>query len=417
MPELVQSGRGQPRNDEELALEATLDDLNQEVLNNYVNQIRKVRPRAGFLGGTDEDILFRLHVAKRDGAILRPTLAGLLMFSKYPQEFFPQLMITFIQYYGTTEDEKTPQGARFVDNRAFEGSIPEMVEQAETYVLGAMRKSTLIQGLFRKDIPEYPQEVVREALCNAVAHRDYSSYVRGSYIQIRMFAGRLEIQSPGGLFGNVTVENIEEEHSTRNARLMRMMEDMHLVENRGSGIKAMLHAMREANLEPPRFDDRRSSFQVMFHNHTLMNPESIAWLNQFSEVPLDDRQRLALVYLRYHGHMSNSDYRRMNRIDALTAGQELRGLVQAGLVEQKGVSRGTYYTLKVPTEVPEEGIPVKEEGVILSHVREKGPIGNTDVRQLLGVDETQAYYILKKLCEKGNLKPVGKGRWRRYALP
>ncbi|MFH1891242.1 MAG: ATP-binding protein [Candidatus Zixiibacteriota bacterium] len=412
-----QSGREQPRNDEEPALEATLDDLNQEALNDYVNQIRKVRPRGEFLRGTNEDILLRLHVARRDGSILRPTLAGLLMFGKYPQEFFPQLMITYVQYFGTTESEKTPQGARFVDNRALEGSIPEMVEQAETYVLGAMRKSTLIEGLFRRDIPEYPQEVVREAVCNAVAHRDYSSYVGGSYIQIRMFADRLEIQSPGGLFGNVTVENIEEEHSTRNARLMRMMEDMHLVENRGSGIKAMLHAMRDANLEPPRFDDRRSSFKVVFMNHTLINPEAIEWLNQFSGLPLDDGQRLALVYLRHHSQMSNSDYRRMNRIDALTAGQELRGLVQAGLVDQKGVSRGTYYTLKVPAEESGKGIPLKEEGVILSHIREKGPIGNSEVRQLLGVDETRAYYILKKLCEKGSLNPVGKGRWRRYALP
>jgi len=56
---------------------------------------------------------------------------------------------------------------------------------------------------------------------------------------------------------------------------MRMMADKHLVENHGSGIKAMLHAMRDANLEPPRFDDRRSSFKVVFMNRTLMNPEAI----------------------------------------------------------------------------------------------------------------------------------------------
>ena len=60
----------------------------------------------------------------------------------------------------------------------------------------------------------------------------------------------------------------------------------------------MLWAMREANLEPPAFDDRRSSFRVTFRNHTLMSPEAIAWLNQFSSYPLNDRQRLALVYLR-----------------------------------------------------------------------------------------------------------------------
>ena len=131
------------------------------------------------------------------------------------------------------------------------------------------------------------------------------------------------LQSPGGLFGNVTVENLEEEHSTRNARLMRMMEDMHVVENRGSGINAMLQAMREANLEPPRFDDRRASFRVTFRNYTLMNPDAIAWLNQFAHVQLNDRQRLALVYLRQHESITNGDYRRLNRVDAMVAGQEL----------------------------------------------------------------------------------------------
>ena len=170
--------------------------------------------------------------------------------------------------------------------------------------------------------------------------------MRGSYIQIRMFADRLEVQSPGGLFGNVTVDNLEDEHSTRNARLMRMMEDMQVVENRGSGISAMLHAMREANLEPPRFDDRRASFKVTFHNHTLMTPEAISWLNQFSHFPLNDHQRLALVYLRQHSHIDNRDYRRLNRVDTIAAGQDLRGMVQTGLVEQTGFGRWTKYALK-----------------------------------------------------------------------
>jgi hypothetical protein len=85
-----------------------------------------------------------------------------------------------------------------------------------------MRKSSLIEGPLRRDIPEYPPVALREALANAVAHRDYSSYVRGTPIDVKMFADRLEVRSPGGLFGNVTLDNIEEEHSTRNARLMRI---------------------------------------------------------------------------------------------------------------------------------------------------------------------------------------------------
>ena len=410
------SGRGQPMHDEEIVPDATLDDLNNGLLDDYLARLRQYRPRASFLDGQREEALASLRVVSLDGELVRPTVAGLLMFGKYPQEFFPQMMITFVQYYGNTEEERTPQGARFVDNRRFEGSVTEMVEQAETYVLGAMRKSMLIEGMFRRDIPEYPSEALREAIANAVAHRDYSPYVRGTHIQISMFADRLEVQSPGGLFGNVTVENLEEESSTRNARLMRMMEDMHIVENRGSGIKAMLHVMREANLEPPRFDDRRSSFKVTFRNHTLMNPEAIAWLNQFSDISLDDRQRLALAYLRHRRQITNSDYRRLNRVDAMTAGQELRGLVHADLVEQKGTSRWTYYSLKTSEELPEQKVSLTDEDTILIHLREYGSINNKECRQLLDVDEKRAWYLLNKLCKAGTLKREGKGRWTIYKL-
>jgi ATP-dependent DNA helicase RecG len=196
------SGRGQPKHDEELVTEATLNDLDSVLLDKYVSQLRSSRPHAGYLDGSREDVLTRLHVCGRDGDAYKPTLAGLLMFGKYPQEFFPQLMITFLQYYGTTEAEQTPRGERFMDNQRFEGPIPEMIDRTELYVLGAMRKASLIEGTFRRDIPEYPRRALREAIANAVAHRDYSSYVKGSYIQIRMFADRLEVQSPGGLFGN-----------------------------------------------------------------------------------------------------------------------------------------------------------------------------------------------------------------------
>jgi ATP-dependent DNA helicase RecG len=226
------SSRGQPTFDEEVIPNATLEALDSALLDEYLARLRQARPSAGFLEGSREEVLARLHVIVQDGETLRPTLAGLFMFGKYPQEFLPQLMITFVQYYDTAEEEKTPQGARFVDSRRFEGQVPEIIKQAETYVLGAMCKAVLIDGMFRREIPKYPREALREPLANAIAHRDYSSYVRGSYIQIRMFADRLEIQSPGGLFGNVTVENLEEEHSTRNARFMRMMEDMHVVESR-----------------------------------------------------------------------------------------------------------------------------------------------------------------------------------------
>lgn len=197
---------------------------------------------------------------------------------------------------------------------------------------------------------------------------------------------------------------------------MRMMEDMHVVENRGSGINGMLQALREANLEPPRFDDRRTSFWVTFRNHTLMNPEAIAWLNQYAQVQLNDRQRLTLVYLRQHEHITNSDYRRLNRIDAMLAGQELRGLVQTGLVEQHGVSRWTSYTLQVSRERPEQKTLHPDEEKILVYVREHGSINNAECRELLGVEDKRAWYLLNKMRKLSILKQEGRGRWSRYTL-
>jgi ATP-dependent DNA helicase RecG len=411
------SGRGQPTHDEDTVPDASLEDLDSSLIETYLEHLRQIRPRAGFLKSAKEEIFLRLRIATQDNGVICPTLAGLLMFGKYPQEFFPQLIITFVQYFGTTEDERTPQGARFVDNRRFDGPITEMVDEAETYIMSAMRKSSLIEGMFRRDITEYPRESLRESIANAVAHRDYSPYVRGSYIQIRMFADRLEVRSPGGLFGNVTVDNLEDEHSTRNARLMRMMEDMQVVENRGSGISAMLHTMREANLEPPRFDDRRASFKVTFHNHTLMTPEAISWLNQFSHLPLNDQQRLALVYLRQHSHIDNRDYRRLNRVDMMIAGQDLRGMVQAGLVGQTGFGRWTKYILKVKDLSIDNSVQKSDEEKILSYIIKHGSINNSECRELLNVNDARAYYLLKKLSEKGKLKALKKGKGRRYVVP
>jgi predicted HTH transcriptional regulator len=148
-----------------------------------------------------------------------------------------------------------------------------------------------------------------------------------------------------------------------------------------------------------------------------MNPDAIAWLNQFAHVQLNDRQRLALVYLRQQESVTNADYRRLNRIDAMVAGQELRGLVQAGLVDQQGASRWTSYTLKAAREYIELIAHETEEDKILAYVREHGSINNTNCRELLSVNEARAYYLLKKLSTSGRLKPGGKGRWRSYVLP
>jgi ATP-dependent DNA helicase RecG len=392
-------------------------------LESFISGLRRTRPQATYLNQSFERVLIQRRIIREVEGVLRPTLAGLLMFGIYPQGFEPQLVITFLQYFGTTETEPTPTGARFLDNQKFEGTIPDIAENTLNYVLSAIRKSSLIEGLWRHDIPEYPAEALREAIINALAHRDYSHFVRGSYIQIRLFADRIEIQSPGGLYGGITEESLEEEQSTRNRVLMQLMEDTlidnrHLVENRGSGIRAMIEAMRRANLEPPRFQDKRTSFWVTFRNHTLMNPEAIAWLNQFSDRPLNDHQRLALIYLRHNEQVTNSDYQRLNYVDSVTANRDLRGLVQQGLIDQQNTRRWAYYTLNASAEqkTPQTQTPTDEERV-LEYVREHGSIKRGEIQQLLNVGRDRAAYLLRKLSQRGLLRKEGERKGTRYFLP
>lgn len=408
------SSREQPSFDGGIVPGSGVEDLDEERIQDYLRLIRDRRPDVRHLDQPLPVVLEHLRIARGEDGVIRPTLAGLLAFGQYPQRFEPQLVITFLQYYGGTPDELTPRGERFLDNRKFEGPLPDMIDSAVRHVMVSIRKSSLIEGLYRRDIPEYPEEAVREAVVNAVAHRDYSNYVRGTYVQIRLFADRLEVQSPGGLYGNVTEETLETEHSTRNRTLMRFLEDLRVAENRGSGIAAMIRAMREANLEPPRFQDRRSSFLVVFRNHSLMNPDAIAWLNQFSDHPLNDLQRLALAYMRTNSTMTNSDYRRLNRVDSATATRELRGLVNAGLVRQRGTRGGAYYILDAPAEIPEEVRTETPESRILTYVREHGAITNAQCRALLRTGRRQTYRLLRRMVDTGVLRLDGATRGARY---
>ena len=91
------SSRGQPTDDEELIPHAAIEALDDRLLDEYLGRLQQIRPGAGFLDGTREEVFSRLHIVARDNEIVRPTLAGLLMFGKYPWEFLPQLMITFVR--------------------------------------------------------------------------------------------------------------------------------------------------------------------------------------------------------------------------------------------------------------------------------------------------------------------------------
>jgi len=286
----------------------------------------------------------------------------------------------------------------------------------------------VVSGLWRNDIDEYPRIALREALINALGHRDYSHYALGTHIQVRMFADRLEIENQGGLYGHLSEDTIGiEAPTTRNAALMRMMEDVDLVENRGSGIRAMIESMRAAHLAPPKFTNNHTSFKVTFFNHTLLDKETVNWLNKYSLIDLNDNQRFALAYLKrnpFTPKLTNRDYQRINSVDSVQATRELGDMVKrSGVLLQHGTRGGAYYTLsdwvldknqQEPSSL-EPRLPDKEMK-ILDYVKAHGFITNSLCRELLKIDKNAATYLLVSMNRKYLLKTVGQGRWTKYIL-
>ena len=205
---MMLSSRGQPVEDREPVAGVGLEALDSHLVSATILRLRASRPYA-YQDLTTEEILRRTKVLvpDRDGLGDVVSLGGLLALGSYPQEHFPQLIITFVHYPGESgSDEDT--GIRFLDNVAIEGPIPVMVRDTLTAIRRNMSRRSIVAGAGRQDRWEYPETALREAVTNALVHRDLSPASRGAQVQVEMFPDRLVIRNPGGLFGPVTLENL-----------------------------------------------------------------------------------------------------------------------------------------------------------------------------------------------------------------
>lgn len=266
--------------DERPVERAALSMLDGDKLEQYILRRRADRP--GFAQLTREQTLEMLNII-RDGEV---TLAAVMNFCLYPQGYFPQLGITAIVVPGTQIGDTDTDSARFTDNKRIEGTIDTMVEDAVAFCRRNMKVRTIIDPVTgaRKDRTEYPVNAIREAVLNAVIHRDYSIYTEGTPVQIDFFADRLEIHSPGSLYGRMTVEQLGVARpDLRNPALAVMAEELTGAENRYSGIPTIRRAMADYGLPEPVFENRRNEFVVILYNQAAA--EAIAEHGEQTDEP------------------------------------------------------------------------------------------------------------------------------------
>lgn len=307
------------------------DDLDWEQVQAYVHAL-ELPP-----GEAPEAILIRRGCLKSAGSTLRPTYAGLLLFGRDPQTWAPSASILAARFTGETFSDT------FI-KQEITGTLPQQLRQAEAFVRQNLVSHAELSGLQRRDTAGYPLVAVRELLVNAVAHRDYN--LQGDTIHLNLFANRIEVHSPGGLPGPVTLENLLQARFSRNAILVQVLSDLGFVERLGYGLDRVVSAMRESGLPPPVFEEVAGTFRVTLFGRPEAG-RSRPDLAAYRDLNLNPRQEAALAYLVENRRITNREYQEVcPDVHPETLRRDLVDLVERNVLIKVGDKRATYYILK-----------------------------------------------------------------------
>lgn len=270
----------------------------------------------------------------------RLTNAGLLLFGLRPQERFVQAQLRIGVFRSPTE---------IVDSHEFAGTLWDQLEGAMERFRRLLQvrfdvraTEPSLEGLARTDVWEYPLDALREAVINALIHRDYTETTD---IQIRVYDDEMNVWNPGGLPPQLTVEQLREpQHLSlpRNPFLAQAFYYAGLIERWGTGTGRILALCREQGLPEPEFDADSYQFRVRF----LKDPYTPERLRRMG---LNERQIKAVLYVKEHGSISNREYQQLTGVSKRTASDELSDLVEKGVLSKVGGQRGrgTLYRARI----------------------------------------------------------------------
>lgn len=311
---------------------ARRSDFDSAIIDEY---LAKRAARGAARVGALETLLFEIGALDAFG---RPTVSGLLLFGRKPQTFLPQSGVVFVRF-PSTQPRGEDGGIGYGRRDEIGGPLARIVERTWNIIWEEMRVGARVRGLEREEMTEYPRFAVREALVNAICHRDYR--IKGRRIEIRMYSDRLEIISPGGLAGYMTLENLVDEHFSRNPRIVNGLYHWGYIEELGLGIDRMIEDMELAGHPRPEFKATPFSFTVTLSNARVGSTPAALTHNTH------ERQKRAVRYVQENGSITNREYQQLcEGVTAETLRRDLVDLVERGVLLKIGSKKGTYYILK-----------------------------------------------------------------------
>ena len=336
---------------------ATLEDLDLEKVKAYVARRSANNHQISRFKDIERVLLGMECALKTSNGGVVPTNAGMLFFGSHPQEHIIQSDVACVLL------RETVGASRYADRRIITGTLQELIDGAELFLSRYIAVGAKVEGFKRIDIPEYSLEVLREAVINAVVHRDYSK--RGESVRVFYYPDRVEIHSPGLLLPGITVEQMERgevQSKLRNPTLANLLMGIPgYMERLGSGIRFMLDETKRLGLPGPQFREM-NEFVVSFRKaQALMSPQQqpqyagTLWEEQegvqheiLSQNQSDQRERRltqAVEYVQTYGFITNSIYRQLTGVSDRTAHRDLETLIERGRLKGTGQKAARRYVL------------------------------------------------------------------------
>jgi len=262
-----------------------------------------------------------------------PTNAAMLLFGKDPRRFFNNAQVHCFHFLGT--EKRKP----IVSQQPYEGRLIEVIDQSVEFVLGKMdrRVGTRATSTQAPVAFEIPRPVITEAIVNAVTHRNYR---HNGFVQVIVYADRIEVWNPGELPPGLTPDMLRRPHgpTPRNPLIAEPLFRVKYVEKAGTGTTDMIEDCRKAGLPEPDFEQRGPHFVVTLWRDWLTE-------NIVNLLKLNDRQISGLKLFKMRRKLTTMEYQEAVGCSRRTAARDLDDLLEKGVIMRKGAGRGAHYVL------------------------------------------------------------------------
>ncbi|MCD6247700.1 MAG: putative DNA binding domain-containing protein [Candidatus Diapherotrites archaeon] len=280
----------------------------------------------------------RINLLKNLGLFSNGNLknAGVLLFCKKATKFFPNATIMCVVFQGKTK-------YKILDSKEFDSDLYSNYENAMQYIISKLNTEYIIRGGPREEILEIPEDALREALLNAIAHRDY--FMSG-HIQVNIFLDRIEIVNPGGLVKGLSLEDLGKISRPRNHLLFSLMQRMDLVEKAGTGIMRIRESMKKYRLKPPIIEPHETWFSISFIRPDLQTESYEQRMANVPEnVPENVPKRLAqiITIMRANRNITVPRLARMFMVSEKTIKRDIKKLKEQGRIKRVGSAKGGYW--------------------------------------------------------------------------